>query len=1042
MHDRRVFDETARSALEAVGLPARPPGPSLSRIARRMGKVLGVADLVKGQRLPSVDDARRTVRTHAASIAMTLQDERVRWSERADFDETLQARFGVRKFIIAAGRSSRFSPTELIHKQIARPDGSSTNIAHSRLAARIGTLEDVVVVDPMVAYRLLAKVPIDGLEREGLMADVAEAFDRPAAALGKESLLMPIKGQVLELVSSQLRFARHPEQLEDFADVMRRLSAMLGRVPKLAAAEARAITDEIGFAIASWLIDAEDCVSASDVEEHCGPACILAVAPSQGPGAAYMAGVRRLGDMGLLGAARYSFCIYSDYPAFLLDQYPDLYVNAYLRAVNRFELQGSADVLWPAMPMITVAAKQPPDTVRGRGNVILEETELGVVPRAIREWRDMSASERRQAEKGFAAKRHAINAGLFVIDTAWAESHFPAIRRDYDHPDPKKGKVHEYWYTDLVAISASEGTPRRVVWLGEEAPLGNKDVSAALRYRESFHDMMRRKLQALGVAVDPAARVNVVVKEPGEDLDVAIRGIFGGTRRRAPRPDQVYIFGDVEIDSRARIDDGICLDGRGGPVVLKRETTVGRGARLSHVVAEDTKFQPCATLDGFSYESPRLGTYSHATLVADSHLENCLVQSGAAIEGSTLCESYLAGRVAGCKLALAVVAADDVLSSVTAEGLRAMLSTAVYNPDRYTPGLVRVHEAPGRRGARLLSQAHRDLLARLEDRAPAAAARDRAAENARFFFAQARFLSDLTPELVAHFAASELRRAVGGDPYDALKREAANTVQAAMAHEWRRIGSLPADRPSLTQEFQRIARLAVQANVLDPLAPETWAAFATGDPGSRLSARLDALVDPAPAIDDFVALRRMAFEGGVGTFLYVLDKVGEAEADGLLCAVLCHLGHRVVLVAKSKPVGCCATARDVDGMIDRLPVLRRRRGEGRLRVIESGTCTEGLLLDRPSRELESALVSLSLKAVLLKGQSNLHTTCARNRLKTPVVAMAAPRGETARRVAGLPAQAEGRARGVLAFVPAGECVVTVRSDGSFKGSLAELSARA
>lgn len=1041
MENENAFNEEVSKALTTVGLPATPPGLSLNRIASRMAKVLGIDDLVKGQRLASTDEARRVAQTYAASVALTLRDEGVRWSDGGEMDGMLEARFGVRKFIIAAGRSSRYSPTELIHKQVARPDGSSTNIAQSRLAAQVGTLQDVVVIDPMVAYRLLARIPIEGATEDGMLDDVGAAFDRVVAALRKKTLLASLRDDVLELVASQLRFARHPDQQDDLADVTRRLSAKLAGVPGLTQVEARAVADEVGFAIAVWLVETEDYTSESDVEDLCGPDCILAVASPHGPGAAYMAGVRRLRELGVLDAARYSFCIYSDYPAFLLDKYPNLYLNTYLRAVNRFEFQQDEDVLWPAMPVITVGAKQPPDTVQERGNIILKDTPLGVVPQAIREWRDMCASERGQAQERLAAGQHAINAGLFFIDTPWAESQFGLMREAFDHPDPKKGKPYEYWYTDLVAIAAGEDAPRRVVWVGEGAPRGNKTVGLSLSYRESIHDMMRRKLLALGVSIDPGARINVVVREPDVDLDLAIRAIFGGTRRRRAHPDQVFMAGEVEMDSTVRIDNGVVLDGRRGPVVLKGETAVGRGTCLRHVTAEDTEFQPCMTLDGYSYEPPRLGIERSPTLLADSRLTLCCVQTGAVVKDSLLIQSYAAGRVVDCELVGTVVAADEELMGVTVQGRRSTLAATIYNPEYYVPGLASLHEVPEPERERTLSRARRVLQETLKERVAAVAVRSLAMENARFFFTRCPFLSGLTAELIGHFSEGELRSAVGGDPYLKLKREVAEAVRQGASHEWRRIETLPADPPSLADELQRLVRLAVQANAIVPESVATQKAFQPIDGKVGLADLLDALTDRSLGIEDFQIMRSMALEGGPGTFVYVLDSVGEAEADGLLCALLCHLGHRVLMVAKSRPVGSCATCDDVEEMIRALPVLHRLRGEGRLRVVESGSFTRGVLLDRPGRELEAALVSDVLKGVILKGQDNLYTTCARNRLKAPAMALLVPKDEAGCRVAGVEGGKSGGA-GVLAFVPAGEPVVTVHSDGTMEGSLRELSERA
>ncbi len=998
------FESLAQSALEAIGLPARPLSRGLDRVAKRMARVLGLKDLAAEQRLPA-DEARLAVRTFAASAAMTLSEEGVRWSERREFDDALYRRFGVQKFVIAAGKSSRFSPTELIHKQIARPDGSSTNLAQARLAARLGRGPDVAVVDPMVTYRFLARTPLEGGDEQDLLARVAAAYEDAAQGLDASPAL---KADVLEIVASRLRFARHPDQVDDFADVMRTLADRLAAEPALAAVVARALLDELAYAVVSWLVEREDYVSRADVEDYCGPGAEFVVARPYGPGEAYMAGVEFLARQGRLDRARYSLCIYSDYPAFLLDEYPNLYLHAYLRAVNRFDLHGAAPVAWPGLPVITVGAKQPADTVRDRGNVMLEETELGPMPRAIREWRDMSDTEREECEERFAQSRHAINAGLFFIDTRWARDQFDELRRRFDHPDPAKGKRHEFWYTDLVALAAEQGRPRRVLWLGERAPLGNKDVVQCLRYRGALHDMMRRKLLDVGVAVDSQARVNLVPREPDVDLDEAIRRVFGlrGARRRV---DQVFLFGDVELDSSARVEDGVCLDGRSRPVALKGETRVGRGVFLRGVQARDAVFQAGHRWDGYAYEPPRFREWPAATRVEDARLVECLVQAGADIRRSELHRCYVAGRVRDSELDACLVAQDETIEGQTAARRRAALAALLCDGERYTPGARRLGEMSAAEARRAKQDARFLFQARLDEGLAAPAARERALAHADFLLRACPFAEDFTPELIDHFLAAELRRAVG-EP--ARKRRLMDAARPLAEEALRLLDLLFPDSPHAGARLREIACLSARANSL-----------AAGADPAALSAA-------PPAIDHTDALRRAALERGPGLFVVVLDSAAEALVDAALAAGLAQLGHTVLVAARHRPAGALAAVRDVNEWIDSQPRLRRLRGEGRLRVAAAGPDSPGLLLDRLSPELEAALLSDRLRAILLKGPAALATTCARNRLKAPAFALLSVNDASAERLAGV-----ARGRTAAAWIPAGERVLTVHSDGSLEGSL-------
>jgi hypothetical protein len=266
---------------------------------------------------------------------------------------------------------------------------------------------------------------------------------------------------------------------------------------------------------------------------------------------------------------------------------------------------------------------------------------------------------------------HALNAGCFVIDTQWAMENFPLLKEKYNHPDEKKGKLFEYWYTDFVKITAEEdrklrsenpdAPPRsRVVFLGEDAPSGNKDVLRTLEFQSKLHKMIRNRLLELGITVDENARVSIGSRNADVNFDRDLQAIFGNSVEQTVQfvaveqaveldekkiIDQIYLFGDVYLETSVRVENGTVLDGRGGrAVVLKGNTIVGSGVGLKGVSALDTVFEGHPRLDGFSYRPPVFGDMGTHSQIIDSNLKNTYVEFGAKVIGTNASNC----RIVGC----------------------------------------------------------------------------------------------------------------------------------------------------------------------------------------------------------------------------------------------------------------------------------------------------------------------------------------------------------------------------------------------------------
>jgi len=293
------------------------------------------------------------------------------------------------------------------------------------------------------------------------------------------------------------------------------------------------------------------------------------------------------------------------------------------------------------------------------------------------------------------------------------------------------------------------------------------------------------------------------------------------------------------------------------------------------------------------------------------------------------------------------------------------------------------------------------------------------------------FLDAQTPEQLYRHAFGWLRYAHEepdcGDPFceekraelDALRPLADEQLERLLAHDL-------TDDSATRSLFRELTLLATQANLFDWQSPTVRSLLRKKAP-KRSASSQDSQFEilPRPALDDCPTYESFVFDATPADFLYLTDNVGEALFDALVWYLLCELGHRVTVAAKAKPAGGDATVDDVLQLVEERPTLRKHFDRRNLRVISNGSDTYGTLLERVPEEFRVTYHSPTLRAIIGKGQANLYTMVARNRLKVPFVAQFLVKGMTAERLSGIRAlrrRGQKIPRPVIAVIPPGRCI--------------------
>ena len=353
-----IFPEL-RAALRTLKLPIRQPAKGLNQIGERLTALLHPNG--RGQ----LDED--LIRRYLQAVAIRMAGLGKPWKQITDAE--LLAEVGVRKVIIAAGKSTRFS-SGLARKQLALGDGYSTLLLHARQAVGFHCCPDVIAVDAVVAWKCLKPHTITKATFEKAL----DVIDVPKRIKKKVSRAL------LEERGDRLPACQPPE--EDPEASLQGIKETFSESFSLSA-QATEIFDDFLHALMQPIVEASD-VPLKGCPET-GEDILLALAKPWGPGEALIAGMARLKKLKFAGQTKYVMPIYSDYAPALLPRYAAIYLQSYMEAV----IEDAT---------ITIGAKSPLDKVKDRGNIIFrgEEKERGErrEERDRREWEERDIKRR------------------------------------------------------------------------------------------------------------------------------------------------------------------------------------------------------------------------------------------------------------------------------------------------------------------------------------------------------------------------------------------------------------------------------------------------------------------------------------------------------------------------------------------------------------------------------------------------------------------------------------------------------------------------
>ena len=604
-HQPSTILPALQAALRTLALPIRHPAKGLNLIGERLTALLNPND--RGQ--IEEDLVGRYLQTVAIRMARLGKP----WKQVTDAE--ILAEVGVRKVIVAAGKSTRFS-SGLARKQLVLGDGYSTLLLHARQAVGIHCCPDVIAVDAVVAWKCLKLRSITKAAFEKALDEI----DLPKRARQKIFRALKLHGPSTINNAPPGPASGTLAGPGDDATLFKIQQTFSDNLSLSAKATTEQLFDDFLHALMQPIVDASDLPLKGCPET--GEDVLLALARPWGPGEALIAALARLKKLKFAGQTRYVMPIYSDYAPALLPKYAPIYLQAYMEAV----IEDAT---------MTIGAKSPLDKVKDRGNILFEDhrpktEDHRLQTSAIREWRDMTKEQQAECERRLQKSReeaaahsnphtptlphshtfhHGLNAGVFVIDLAWAARQAARQHKEFDHPDPVKGKEHEYWYTDLVEIAARQRKSRHVVFLGPDAPSGCKDAKRIHQYHEDILDETKQALLGLGVQLDPSAKVRIRSKSPSFSIETAAERIFDKLNHYldAPRQDNVGLFGDIFIEDGVTIGHGVTLDGRSKPVYLEGETYIGDGANITGSHVHNALVVPGGHLKGVERSTHRGG---------------------------------------------------------------------------------------------------------------------------------------------------------------------------------------------------------------------------------------------------------------------------------------------------------------------------------------------------------------------------------------------------------------------------------------------------
>jgi hexokinase/galactokinase len=481
--------------------------------------------------------------------------------------------------IVASGKGTRLGGE--IPKQRVKADGANTVLRQAREGARIFKNRDVIAISPFMAEELLVvgkridkaalKKIIGALNQnlEGILkrTDISKIGNFKKFTNGLKKDMELIMREVL-LVSRSTD--TDINKRKDISTALWAIERVLNdRIEGLVPAAQKKLvvgylTDEIAALILDTLLEDPAYLDKGRVADIIGQDAIITVAPSTGPGAAFRAGLEKLEKLGI----RPTFVtpVYSDYATATLDEFPRIYLLAWLKAVKDMQ-QGTK---------VTIGAKEAVEGPKDKGQV---RRDAAGFPIEIAEWRELQPAEQNRILAQYQAAQESgsgypqINASIFVFDFDWVTRRLNEWVNNpaYDHPDPAKDKLHEWWYTDLVGM-AYRKLPQLggVISVGANAPAGVKDPKRLRAYRAKRDNMIIRYLRSLGVTVEHGARI--IVSSPNGDLDLTrdLPAMVGVNN-------EITMRGFVQLEKGCTVGRGAVLDGRAVPVALRSNDKVSNG---------------------------------------------------------------------------------------------------------------------------------------------------------------------------------------------------------------------------------------------------------------------------------------------------------------------------------------------------------------------------------------------------------------------------------------------------------------------------------
>ncbi len=703
-------------------------------------------------------EAAKLVDLFLESVAILVERYEDPWEGSKEFKKYLQKKFGAQKIIIAAGKGSRFSPTGLLPKQLALPEGfpGNTNVKLARAAASFGMSDekskDIVVVDPEVANHLLQEKKIEGDRvKEDILGYLRSHFESWIGMLKEEltdrqkETLDRRKGDlqeiILQIVQDKLIYAYRPDRRNDVAEVLDEIRLEIEKVMKRVIRGEKkregfvnTLFSEVSYAIVKPLIEAGGHMKATDHyldeakrDKLLGGRSIVVLARPYGPGEALREGLevwKQLVDAGDLSESKFIMPVYSDYSAAILKQYSNIYFKTYLQAISL------DNPTIDQLPRLTITGK-PTETIEDKGFILIGN---GGIPEIIREWRERKPGEEERFKE---QERQLVNAGVFVVEGVWA---LEAVRRfwndvekeeakdgakkgelRWDRPDQKKGKLHEFFYTDFVEMAREKEEKerredpdlrptRKLVFLGKETPSGTKDLGRLLSLRGKLNEQNIETLRRLGVAVKVGTSVSLSGPPWALDLEKDLEKMFGGHEgvvldgvihldNTVEIGNNVELSGNIDLLGNTKIEDGVKLEGLERKIELQ-DTEVGKGVILKDVTAVRTKFieNPLTNADigrgaVKQYMEEREARFGRFTAVG-STFEDSYVEGLARIIFSEAKNSFVSGVVAYSKISQEVVVEDEELWGRDEEDRVRELSPYLKDPAHYVPGYFRLSEAP------------------------------------------------------------------------------------------------------------------------------------------------------------------------------------------------------------------------------------------------------------------------------------------------------------------------------------------------------------